>query len=212
VQRNPVTSPPAPDLAIRHAMAYDADRQRVVLFGRGSAFFSETWEWDGTTWLQRLPVTSPPARLTGNAMAYDAARQRLVLFNGHNAVVNDEIELHRFDPHQGHAQRAPAGRVCLVRSAHPLFGAQRDLHHLEPDGFSVQARPHRAWPVTTWLNQNIDGNWIIDTNGAGNPNSFRTFWITWSDPSHSCFGTNSLSRPTSSKGGRGALLWALRPF
>jgi hypothetical protein len=74
-QRSPATSPSARS---GHAMAYDAARQRIVIFGgRGPA---DTWEWDGSTWSQRMPVTSPPPG--GGAMAYDEARQRLTLFNG----------------------------------------------------------------------------------------------------------------------------------
>jgi hypothetical protein len=64
-------------------MAYDAARQRIVLFGGASSSsrFSDTWEWDGATWTQRTPAASPPAR-SGHALAYDSARQRVVLFGG----------------------------------------------------------------------------------------------------------------------------------
>jgi hypothetical protein len=65
-----------------HAMAYDAARQRVVLFGGSSngTQFGDTWEWNGTSWLQ-LAASGPSAR-TIHAMAYDAASQRVVLFGG----------------------------------------------------------------------------------------------------------------------------------
>ena len=58
-----------------HAMAYDAVRQRVVLFGGSNTntILNDTWEYDGTTWTQRTPATSPSAR-GAHAMAYDAAR------------------------------------------------------------------------------------------------------------------------------------------
>jgi hypothetical protein len=41
---------PSPRMA--HALAYDADRRRVVLFGgqTADATVEETWEWDGQTW------------------------------------------------------------------------------------------------------------------------------------------------------------------
>src|SRR5262249_40092545 len=59
-------------------MAYDGARNEVVLFGRGvdccsGNYFSDTWTWDGTSWTQRFPVTSPPARTNIN-LAYDAQR------------------------------------------------------------------------------------------------------------------------------------------
>lgn len=75
----PSTRPPA---RIHHAMAYDAARDRVVLFGgdAGSAR-ADTWLWNGTIWEQQVPVVSPPAR-SGHAMAFDEARQRVVMFAG----------------------------------------------------------------------------------------------------------------------------------
>ncbi len=83
VQKTPATSPPA---RYNLAMAYDSARGRVVLFG-GYSYdgtghrLADTWEWDGDTWAQRTPETSPPAR-DRHALAYDAARQRVVLFGG----------------------------------------------------------------------------------------------------------------------------------
>jgi hypothetical protein len=65
-------------------MTYDAARQRVVLFGgsNGTAnAFADTWEWDGTTWLQ-LNLASPVPDRSLFAMAYDSSRQRVVLFGG----------------------------------------------------------------------------------------------------------------------------------
>ncbi len=71
---------------VGHAMAYDAARQRVVLFG-GNAhqrfsqhFFSDTWEWDGSAWTELQPATVPPS--FGGTMVYDAARQQLLLWTG----------------------------------------------------------------------------------------------------------------------------------
>ncbi|HEY1089265.1 MAG TPA: kelch repeat-containing protein, partial [Archangium sp.] len=63
-----------------HAMAYDSTRHRVVLFG-GAGPLGDTWEWDGTRWVLRLPANSPPARAF-HAMAFDPVRQRVVLFGG----------------------------------------------------------------------------------------------------------------------------------
>jgi hypothetical protein len=85
-QRTPATSPPP---QYGHAMAFDAVRQRVVLFGGtdhgDGRRLAVTWEWDGVTWTQRTPVTSPPAR-SSHAMAYDVARRRVVLFGGRDGT------------------------------------------------------------------------------------------------------------------------------
>ncbi len=67
-----------------HAMAYDAARQRVVLFGGHTGTNrNDTWLWDGAAWSQAgqdAPI-KPSAR-SSHAMAYDAARQRVILFGG----------------------------------------------------------------------------------------------------------------------------------
>lgn len=66
-----------------HGFAYDAARQRTVLFGgwvSGVGLGGDTWEWNGAAWAQRA-VAGPTAR-KGLAMAYDSLRQRTVLFGG----------------------------------------------------------------------------------------------------------------------------------
>jgi len=79
-QKFPATSPPA---RVAHAMAYDAARGQVVLFGgfvNGSPS-AETWVWDGVNWTKKFPATSPPASVYVG-MTYDAIRQQVVLFGG----------------------------------------------------------------------------------------------------------------------------------
>lgn len=87
-----------PNARTQFVMAYDAARQRTVLFGgigSGSTPLTETWEWDGASWVQRTPAASPSAR-SGFSMAYDAARQRTVLYGGRafpgNSQLNDTWE------------------------------------------------------------------------------------------------------------------------
>ncbi|MBK9383718.1 MAG: hypothetical protein IPN34_02675 [Planctomycetes bacterium] len=86
---------PAPAARYSHAMAYDASRGRVVLFGGHSTgtsnFFGDTWEWDGTSWQQLHPPSSPSAR-HWHAMAYDAQRCRVVLFGGGPGTLTDTWE------------------------------------------------------------------------------------------------------------------------
>ncbi|MFZ0060445.1 MAG: kelch repeat-containing protein [Pyrinomonadaceae bacterium] len=69
-----------------HAMAYDSDRRRVVLFGGAdeSKVCGDTWEWDGKRWT-RVNHTGPGPR-TFPAMAYDSVRRRLVLFGGNRVL------------------------------------------------------------------------------------------------------------------------------
>src|SRR5438093_1603782 len=78
----------APTARYGPAMAYDAARGQVVLFGgHGStrALFDDTWTWDGTDWTLRTPVHHPSPR-SYTTMAYDAARGQVVLFGGDNGM------------------------------------------------------------------------------------------------------------------------------
>jgi hypothetical protein len=54
-----------------------------VLFGGAGPYLDDTWEWDGSDWIERLPAHSPPAR-SYFSMAYDPIRKRTVLFGGRN--------------------------------------------------------------------------------------------------------------------------------
>ena len=90
-QRTPRATPPARS---GHAMAYDASRERVVMFGGDRTGANSTWEWDGASWIEQTPATSPPASLSDFAMVYDAGRRRVVLFGGDN--VQDSGGDHNF--------------------------------------------------------------------------------------------------------------------
>jgi hypothetical protein len=61
------------------AMAYDSQRQRVVMYG--GSFLADTWEFDGTNWLRRS-ITGPPGPRYAHSMAYDSVRGATVLFGG----------------------------------------------------------------------------------------------------------------------------------
>jgi hypothetical protein len=83
-----LTPPPAiPPVRTAASMAYDPATGNTVLFGGDeitsgpNVLLNDTWIWNGTTWTQQFPATSPPA-LYGASMVYDAAISRLVLFGG----------------------------------------------------------------------------------------------------------------------------------
>lgn len=84
-QRNPVTVPPVREWA---AMAYDPVRQKTVLFGgtasaaaANTVCRNDTWEWNGSNWVQVVTAAAPSAR-GGAVMVYDAARAKMLLFGG----------------------------------------------------------------------------------------------------------------------------------
>ncbi|MCR9245587.1 MAG: hypothetical protein NXI31_11185 [bacterium] len=75
----PMTGP-LPPFRRDLSMAYDSVRERLVMFS-GSIQLSDTWEWDGVSWLQRTPVTSPLPR-SDYAMGFDPLRGVTVLYGG----------------------------------------------------------------------------------------------------------------------------------
>src|SRR5713101_3429350 len=76
------------------AMAFDSNRDKVVLFGgsygNGIHPLSETWSYDGSAWTQLSPSVSPPPH-AGHVMAVDSSRARVVLIGGLTAPPNDSI-------------------------------------------------------------------------------------------------------------------------
>jgi hypothetical protein len=66
-----------------HAAAYDSVRGRTTFFGGGifQTGFADTWEWDGYSWSEATPATSPQPRLH-HSMVFDAARGRIIMFGG----------------------------------------------------------------------------------------------------------------------------------
>lgn len=87
----PVWTQPAelqsgPSLRASTAIAFDAARGQVVVFGGYNAFLSrlgDTWTSDGASWILRSPTTAPSAR-GGHSMAADTARNRVLLFGGNS--------------------------------------------------------------------------------------------------------------------------------
>ena len=86
--KTPSNSANSPPKQVWHTMAYDAARDRIVLFsGAGSSpNFSDTWVWDGSTWAKKTPpnpANSPSLRIW-ESMAYDKARGQVILFGGYD--------------------------------------------------------------------------------------------------------------------------------
>jgi len=65
-----------------HALVYDSNRGRTVMFGGQitGAFLNDTWEWDGPEWTQ-VADTGPSPRDACGA-SYDRSRRRTILFGG----------------------------------------------------------------------------------------------------------------------------------
>jgi hypothetical protein len=87
------STPSSPTRRSEHALAYDAARRRVVVFGGTS---DDTWEWDGTTWSFVSTPSAPPSRLQAS-MTYDAARAETIVYGGiRTSVVGDHDDVWAF--------------------------------------------------------------------------------------------------------------------
>jgi len=75
----------------QHAMAYDEDRDKIVLYGglgrdpgsRKIELFTDTWEFDGKTWDLKKTKKSPPA-VFAHSMVYHRDAGLIIQFSGFN--------------------------------------------------------------------------------------------------------------------------------
>lgn len=120
LELQPATAPPP---RLEPALADDAGRGRVLLFGGwdGSQFLGDTWEWDGSDWVEHFPAISPPPN-TGHAMAYDPVRRRVVLWGGLRAAPATTWE---WDGSAWSAVATPRGPSDRARSAMAFDAASR---------------------------------------------------------------------------------------
>jgi hypothetical protein len=95
----------------------------VVLFGGSDAAgnpLADTWEYDGTNWQQRFPLSFPPPR-SQHAMAFDSARGVVVLFGGRTDLA-DTWEYDGVIWQQRFPSAAPAPRLAPSMAYDPARG------------------------------------------------------------------------------------------
>ena len=84
----------APPPRLGAALGYDAVQRTILLFGGALAGsltpVNDTWVWNGTTWIQRTPLHTPPA-LVGAVAVTDAVRGRVLL------VYSDEFTFQQWE-------------------------------------------------------------------------------------------------------------------
>lgn len=90
-----------PSIRCGHAMAYDSARGRVVMFGgtlsSPATYYSDTWEWDGSNWFERVLAGPAPSPRHEHAMAYDPTARVTYLFGGFDPSGNPLGDLWSFD-------------------------------------------------------------------------------------------------------------------
>jgi hypothetical protein len=134
IQHTPAASPRR---RRSHAMTFDVRRGRVVLHGGDSQTgpltvnrFTDTWEWDGTVWIERTPATVPWISLSSSQMAYDGERGRAVLYGPDKLGASVVWEWDGVDWKQRFPVTSPSPRIFhalaydWLRAKIVLFGGQ----------------------------------------------------------------------------------------
>ncbi|MCR9247397.1 MAG: hypothetical protein NXI31_20395 [bacterium] len=155
------TAPSSPSAATFVRLTYDLQRRVTVAFGGwdapiGSTVFQDTWEYDGTNWVQRQPVTIPDER-DSHGMVYDLARGRTIMFGGWDfnfALLGETWEwdgtnwVDRMPTNSPSARLFPAMAYDTTRGLVVLFGGE-DAGGLRDDTWEYDGNDWRqATPAT----------------------------------------------------------------
>jgi len=142
-----------PSARCDQAMAFDSQRQVVVIFGGyNGTYLGDTWEWDGAIWIQR--VGAGPSARADSFMAYDSQRGVMVLLGGQNSlgtVLNDTWEwdgntwVHRTPPVSPPVRWIHRMAYDSLRGVVVVFGGAG----------TVSARGDTwEWDGTNWMQKN----------------------------------------------------------
>jgi hypothetical protein len=137
-------------------LVYDPATKQLLLFGGGATpagpFNGDTWTWNGTTWTQLHPATSPPGREFGD-LVYDAATRTVVLFAGwHGSYLDDTWSWDGTNWTQLSPAASPSGRDSDDFVYDPatgtaiMFGGHRGTGYVPGDTWS--------WDGTNWTQLN----------------------------------------------------------
>jgi len=178
---NPATRPLALTL---HAMASDAQSDRIILFGgaRTVGPSDETWSYDvnANTWANLNPATAPTARSSAS-LAYDSESDRVILFGGVDAAgANGETWSYDFETNTW-LDANPTSRPD-ARGFHALaYDAQSDLVVLF-GGSSAVGYPDDTWAYRYFTapsgpsdfqaipgNGQVDLSWQAPADDGGSP-------------------------------------------
>jgi hypothetical protein len=162
-QRHP-SKPPS--LRLGASMAFDGGRGKTLLFGgtessvtctvgcpTTTSLKSDTWTWDGTTWIKLQPSVAPSPR-TGAQMTFDPVRNVVLLFGGQTGLspVTASSETWQWDGtswtllHPSTVPPARSGNILTFDQATGmalLFGGRDAAGNMLGDTYE--------WNGTNWL-------------------------------------------------------------
>jgi hypothetical protein len=152
IQLHPATSP-----APRHQadMIYDAAMHEIILFGGHGVgaqnYFNDTWAWNGTTWTQLHPATSPSPRDTFS-LVYFPPTQTVILYGGFSNGIrlSDTWSFNgttwtQLTPAQSPGVVSPAWQAAYDSASHQLVLYGGDVS--VPPQYAASMW---AWTGTTW--------------------------------------------------------------
>ncbi len=116
-----IVPPISPGPRFGHALAFDAARQKVVLFGGSdeNGISSETWEYDPAVGNWALVSVVGPSPRRYHAMTYDESIQRVVLFGGEDDGDTPRNDVWVFEGESANwVEASPSGDVPDGRSEH----------------------------------------------------------------------------------------------
>lgn len=124
---DPATPPPGRG---EHGMAYDAESDRVILFGGWTgASNDETWAYDFNTdsWTNMAPSVRPSARSAHPAMVYDSESDRIILFGGYVSGYGGSDETWAYDFNSNTwTSMSPATRPPALSSHNMAYDSESD--------------------------------------------------------------------------------------
>lgn len=191
-------SAPNPPARIDAAMAFDAARGEVVMFGGhgDSGVLADTWTWDGSSWTQQHPAVSPPG-MQQPAMAADPATGGVLLVGATPA--GGGVQTWSWDgstwrqdrtahtppqPRSGAMAGDPVHhRVVLVALGPPVPApAPRPAATPLPNG-QVEIMPaiSSVPPAETWT---WDGSDWTRSGSASTPGDSTLYQLAWDEHSH----------------------------
>lgn len=155
-----LTPAPYPTLLARRAggAAFDLIQGKVLIYGGlqsgPTLTLNDTWTFDGATWTQLTPATTPPPRW-GHKMVYDSQRGRIVTFGGRSptttANANDTWEWNGSDWAQVVTPTSPSARAFYSMAYDERRG--RTILYGNQSGSTIgTAGGNQTWEYdgTTW--------------------------------------------------------------